>query len=137
MKENRVFSPNQVLLGTFFGGILAAIYFIMQNYEVLQKAKEAKNTLVYGLLATFVLIVITFFLPDNIGATPITIGIAVGAHQIVSSYQFTKQNILTSQEITFHSNWRVFFIAIVSIIVLLIAIFVGIFVLTNLGVISF
>jgi hypothetical protein len=65
-KGLKLYSQKAIGIATFLGGPLAAGYLVRENYLELNKPDEAKNALIYGLLATVVVFGFIFMLPDNI-----------------------------------------------------------------------
>ena len=60
-----VYSPNQVSIGTFLAGPLAAVYFLHSNYMALQKQELAARTIPLGVLFTIVLIALMTLVPEG------------------------------------------------------------------------
>lgn len=124
MKGCRVFSPNQVLFGSLLGSIVAAVYFLTQNYEVLRKEKEAEKVSTYAWIVLLVLTIVMLLVPTKSFIWIFTVPVAASAMQFVKSGQFTKKDIIASEEFTFHSNWHVFFIGLTSLAIILVTYFV-------------
>ena len=102
----KIYSPTQVACGTL-GGPVGLIYFLYSNFSALGNDRFKKNTIIYGCLFIFVLIILLPFLPDEIPSTPFTILYIVIARLIAEKYQMTKSAIIESENFQFHSNWRV------------------------------
>ena len=65
MKAMKIYSPTQIALGSFWGGSIAAVYFLRCNFLALGKEKDAQKTLVYGIVFNVVLLGILPFLPEE------------------------------------------------------------------------
>jgi hypothetical protein len=48
MDKSKIYSPNQVGLGTFFGGPLAAVYFLKKNFDAVDNSATAEKTVIIG-----------------------------------------------------------------------------------------
>ncbi|HEY8190415.1 MAG TPA: hypothetical protein VIF12_06990 [Micavibrio sp.] len=96
----KLFSPTQILVGTFFGGPLAGMYFLYSNFEDLGDKRNSEKTIMYGGLSfiLFMLIIytITELLPDASFSTiglPLSLGYSVFAQETAKKYQF-KESII-------------------------------------------
>ena len=65
-KDLKFYSQRAIGIATFFGGPLAACYLVRENYLALNKPDEAKKALLYGLLATVVVLGFIFMMPDGV-----------------------------------------------------------------------
>ena len=120
MLGTKVYSPTQASLGAFLGGPIASAYFIRQNFLALNDEEAVKNTNKYGSFIIASLFVILAFLPENLPNMVIPIMTIVSTRILVEKYQFKKEDILKSTELDFHSNWRVFFVSLISLIVFIV-----------------
>ncbi len=120
MLGTKVYSPTQASLGAFLGGPIGAAYFIRQNFSALNDEEAVKNTNKYGSFIIAFLFVILAFLPENLPNMVIPIMTIVSTRILVEKYQFKKEDILKSTELDFHSNWRVFFVSLISLIVFIV-----------------
>ena len=106
--KNKIYSPIQTGTGAFFGGPIAGIVFLRDNFKTLSKPELAKKSLYFGILITIVLLSLLPFLPEKFPNYVIPMFLGITARMIAEKYQLTKQGIAESKEFEFHSNWRVF-----------------------------
>lgn len=67
MEENKKFySQRAISITTYFGGPLAAGILIRENYKSLGKNKQGINALIIGIVATILLFIGIFSIPENI-----------------------------------------------------------------------
>jgi hypothetical protein len=102
-----LFTPVQVRLGSFLGGPIAAIYFVRQNFTVLGKHAEARNTLLWGAAFVVGLMILLLFLPKRFPNYLIPITYSWFASFVVDKWQLTKQAMRESGKYQVQSNWRV------------------------------
>ncbi|MCW9046514.1 MAG: hypothetical protein OQK46_00435 [Gammaproteobacteria bacterium] len=108
-------------LATFVGSTLAGGFLIAQNYKRLGNVRMANKTLTYTVLATIVLFLIAYFMPENMNVPNIVFTIV----QVAVLVQIAKK--LQQKELSNHvahggalaSNWKAFGISLLVIIVLL------------------
>ncbi len=114
-----LYSPTQVALGTFVGGIGGFVYFLRANFLALGKPEAARNTVLGGVAALLALVLLAALLPGNGG-----IGFAIAsvflARWIAERHQMPKDAIEASSDFDFHSGWRVFLIALACFVVTLV-----------------
>lgn len=110
-KTLKVFSPTQAVVGTFFGGILAGIYYLASNFHILNDSKSKLITIIVGSLWFLLTLALSISFPELPGILfylpPL---LAVG--YICVKYQFTKEEISNEEDLDFESNWLVFFISL-------------------------
>lgn len=102
----RLYSPTQIACGTL-GGPVGLIYFLMANFETLQKPELRKKTLHLGIALIVALIVILPFLPESFPSMPFTVAYIVIGYFVAESFQMKKKEIIESEVYDFYSNWRV------------------------------
>lgn len=124
MSQTKVFSPIQAAAGSFLGGPLASTIFISQNFSALNESEKKSTTLIAGAIIIFALIVISLNLPDNFPGFIFTIATIVATRLMVEKKQFTKEKIEESEQLTFHSNWLVFGIGVLSLLLTFAVVFV-------------
>ncbi|WP_211210669.1 hypothetical protein [Hahella ganghwensis] len=112
----KLYSPNQVACGTI-GGPIGIIYFLASNFSALGKEREKQKTLVIGSLFIALLIGLMPFIPDEMPGSVFTIAYVVIARTISVKYQMTKESIINSERHDFYSNWRVFGMGLVCLVV--------------------
>lgn len=123
MSASKVYSPAQASLGAFLGGPIASIFFIKQNFVVLNDEESVKKTNRYGALIIVFLIAILPFLPENFPNMIIPIITIISTRLLVAKFQFTKEVISNNDDLDFHSNWRVFFVSLISLVIFM---FIGV-----------
>lgn len=129
MSKTKVFSPIQAAAGSFLGGPLASTIFISQNFGSMEKSQKKTNALLIGLLLTAGLVVLSLTLPENFPGIIFTISTIIITRLIVEKQQYTKEAIEENEELAFHSNWLVFGIGMLSLILMIAVIFSLIFAL--------
>ncbi|MDX1491700.1 MAG: hypothetical protein R3332_10455 [Pseudohongiellaceae bacterium] len=102
----KLYSPNQILLGTLLGGAFAAIYFLTENFDVLGKDNLSKKVLTVGLTLTLGLLIALLFLPENTPSILIAIFILFPTLALTRKHSPTKQQIIDSEEYVFQSWWK-------------------------------
>jgi hypothetical protein len=112
----RVYSPTQAAMGAFLGGPLASIILLRYNYRALGNTAGENAVLRYGVVALIALLCVLPFLPDKFPNMLIPLATIIATRSLVEKHQFTKQAIQASDEFSFQSNWRVFWIGIASLI---------------------
>jgi hypothetical protein len=129
-----VYSPMQAALGAFFGGPLASVLYLRANFLALGKLDSARKTAIFGTISFLVFIVVCGFLPESFPKSPIPIGFAALTHMFVGQNQFTKNDILDSKVLDFHSGWRTFLIMFACALITLVIGFILFFILIRFGV---
>ena len=117
MNKQPVYSPGQAALGSFLGGPLASVVFVRRNFQALGNSEAEKKTLLFGAILLLALLGLLPFLPDRFPNMAFPIATIVATRAIVEKYQFTKQAIAESTSLAFQSNWRVFFVALLCLVV--------------------
>jgi hypothetical protein len=120
MSGSKVYSPVQASLGAFLGGPIASVFFIKQNFVVLNDDEAVKKTNRYGALVITFFISILPFLPENFPNMIIPIITIISTRLLVEKFQFTKKVISNNDDLDFHSNWRVLFVSLISLVVFMI-----------------
>ena len=113
MEENQAYSKNQVTLGTFFGGPLAATYMLKKNFDVMGDATHSQKTIKYGLIFTLALILISPMLPSSIP------GVVYGMAYTMAARSFYIQKQETLKDTPRFSNWNVAGVALLSLLAFL------------------
>ena len=109
MKTRKLYSPLQVLLGSFLGGMIIAIYFVSRNFIALSNKSAARKTIFWGLIAMIFLIELFlefgFLVP--LGIVTFT---SIIASKFVEKYQLSHEAIADSPNFECHSNKSVLLI---------------------------
>ncbi|MFA3792601.1 hypothetical protein AB6T38_15945 [Aliiglaciecola sp. SL4] len=127
-KSTSVFSPNQITLGAFIGGPLAAVYFLYKNFSALNQYDNAQKSLYWGLALCFVFIALLPFIPENFPNTVIPIAYCIAARQIAIQHQCSKNQIIENELLNFQSNWRVLIITVTALLLLMVLVIPVIFI---------
>ncbi len=132
----KLYSPNQIGMGSYLGGPIATVWFLRKNFKALGMAEAVRNTSFLGALFVAGIIYALPFVPDSVPNYLIpAIYSAVGVG-VSSSYQKSKADIKSSDDYAFQSNWRVFFLSIVCFALFLTLALAGMFAMDSLGLIS-
>nr|CAP47474.1 putative integron gene cassette protein [uncultured bacterium] len=135
--ENRIiYSPNQIGLGSFWGGPIAAVYMLRSNYLVIEKEDYAQKVLSYGFIFTIALLAILPFLPEKFPNMIIPLLYCYSAKQIAESTQLKKDDIENNESNDFASNWKIFGIGTLTLIIFLVIAVIELVVLETMGVIT-
>tara|TARA_Y200000002_G_scaffold289773_1_gene243855 strand:- start:56 stop:514 length:459 start_codon:yes stop_codon:yes gene_type:complete len=131
-----LYSPRQMETATFFGGPLCGIYMLSANYKRLEKPHYALNVILIGSIILILFMLGAFHplsqkIPQAVyQAIPVLI-----LWGICKKYHISKEDIIEEQRYTFRSNWTVFFVLIIGLILVLILItLLGFFIYGVLGV---
>jgi hypothetical protein len=103
-----IYSPKQVSAGSFFGGPIALVYFLHNNFNTLGNSAAAARTLWWGILFNVTILATVPFLPRHFPQYLIPLAYSLTAEYIANAKQLKKEAIATSAHFCFHSNWRVF-----------------------------
>lgn len=107
MNELKMYSPNQVFLGSILGGPLAMLYFLWANFKTLGKSKEAKYTVIYGAVFALALILFLRFVPEQIPGAIAQCTYSFVALIMVDTLQMNRDEVRAADNYSFQSNWRV------------------------------
>lgn len=115
MLAKKMYSPVQVGVGSFLGGPVAVIYFLMSNFDTLDKTEAKNKVLSFGIVGLIGLICLFLLLPENFPSIPFTIAYVLIGKYVAENYQLKKNEIEASSEYDFHSNWRVFWASLICV----------------------
>lgn len=110
----KLYSPNQVGVGAFLGGPVAAVYMLAVNFRALNRGLAENRTWRWGALIVLATTVGVCLLPDEIPSFPINIVWVLIAGHIAGRAQMGKSAIAASERHVFQSNWRVLGISILA-----------------------
>ena len=133
---NKMYSPNQISLGTYLGGPFAAIYFLKRNFDALNKEDLSKKTMQIGILFSIIILAIMPFIPESTPNILIPMLYLIPVIMVVGKHQMKKEEIIESSEYDFQSNWNVFGMSIIWLLAFLVAGIILLLVLESAGVIS-
>jgi len=132
-----LFTPLQVGIGTFMGGPLAGTYYLMSNFDVLNKHKEARYSLLGGILLTMVILGLLPIMPERFPNYILPISYAFGAAHLVKIKQLTKGKIAKSKNYQFRSNWKAVLVSFLGVVAFFIVLFAYVFLLGFFGIMDF
>jgi len=133
---NKLYSPRQAMMASFFGGPFAAVYVVRSNYRELKNATSFRAALRWGALLIVALLLILPFLPEKFPNTAIPLGYSLAVGQLVEKNQMTKEAISKSETYMFQSNWRVAGVAALSLLLFLAVSLVWMLALEQFGLVS-
>ncbi len=104
----KLYSKNQMTLGTFLGGPLGATYFIAENFKNLGDKSKAQKTWLFGIIGTAILFAVLFFVPETGKIPPQIFPIAfiVATMQFVQMFQMPLITAHTAAGGKLHNYWR-------------------------------
>jgi hypothetical protein len=121
----KLYSPNQVALGTFLGFPIAAGWLMAANYRAWGEPSKARTALFVGIAGTLALVVIAFLTPRSPGYSVMTLACTFAARALamrLQGHDFTMTLVAGGNR---YSSWRVVGIALFSVIFVLAVCFVG------------
>ena len=126
-KNIKLYSSKSIGGATFLGGPLAAGYLIGENFKALNKPDEGRKSLIIGIVATIVLFVGIYMIPENIiDKIPNQFIPLIYTGIIWGIVEWKQGDILKAHkenENSFFSGWKAAGIGFVSLIILAIGIF--------------
>ena len=132
----KLYTPAQIRAGSFLGGPIAAIYLLRENFRVLDRASQARTTLVWGVAFVVVLMAVLPFLPTHFPNYLIPLLYSIVAGSVAEKWQLPKQAIVNSGKYGIHSNWRVLGMAAAFFMVLMVILVLEMFCLISLGLVQ-
>ncbi len=133
---SKIYSPNQIAIGTFLGGPLAAIFFLKRNFDTLGKEELSKQTLKIGLVVSLIIIAILPYLPEATPSILIPMLYLFPTIMVVKTFQISKDEIMNAEEYSFQSSWKVFGISLGWMLVFLVASILFMFLLESVGMLN-
>ena len=128
--------PGQVFWGSFWGGPIAAVYFLRANYLSLGKFGEAAKALLFGSIFLIAIVLLLPFLPERFPNIVLPLIYWFSARQIATTTQVDKSGIEAGDRFVAASNWKVFGIGTATLVLFFVAIVPIYFVLDAFGLIS-
>jgi hypothetical protein len=129
----RLYTPGQIRAGSFLGGPIAAAYLLRENFRALNRGPEARATVVWGVAFVVGLMALLPFLPTRFPNYLIPILYSIAAGSVADKWQLQKQAIVDSGGYQIQSNWRVFGMALLSMIAFMLIVVLEIFCLAAVG----
>lgn len=118
-----LYSPTQVAVATFLGGVCALVYFLRANFIALGNPEAAPNTVLGGAVALILLAWLATVVPGG-GGVGLVVAMALLARWVAESRQMSKAAIEASAEFDFHSGWRVFGLGLACMVASFVMLFV-------------
>lgn len=130
-KSNKLYNERAVTLATFIGGPIAAGFILKKNYEVLNQKDHAKSAFLISILLTFILFLISYYMPDDIyGSIPSFIYPMIYATIIYIIFLILQGKIVKEHEEAggeFQSYWKAAGIGAISFLITASFIFIFIY----------
>ena len=118
-QQRSVYSPVQGALASFLGGPFVGTYFIAMNFKALDKPTKMRRSIIWGLLFSAVLVFGSPFLPVRTPKFIIPLAYSWVVRLVIEKSQFSKEQINSSGTLKFESNWKVFGLSLLSLLVFL------------------
>jgi hypothetical protein len=135
LEKKKLFSPNQVLACSFFGGPMAMIYALWKNFQVLERPRDMQQLLFWGTLFIVLLLLFSPFIPDW-AEIVVPLAYSFASRSIAVNHQMTKEAIRDSAEYEFQPISRVVVVSAVFFATFVALTFVFVFALISAGVIE-
>jgi hypothetical protein len=117
--NREVFSPLQISIGSFFGGPIAAVYLIRENFRAMEMESQQRLASVIGLVFVVSLTAAIPQIPENFPTGLIPAVCSGIAYLIAMLFQISKEEEAVSDLYSFKSNWGVVRVAVASFLVYL------------------
>lgn len=135
MEKKKLFTPNEVLACSFFGGPMAMIYALWKNFQVLERPHDMQHILFWGSLFIVLLLLFSPFIPDW-AEIVVPIAYSFAARSIAQNHQMTKDAIRNSPDYEFQPILNVAAVCIVFFVAFVVLTFAFVFALISAGVIE-
>ena len=135
MEKKKLFTPNQVLACSFFGGPMAMIYALWKNFQVLERPRDMQQILFWGALFIVSLLLFSPFIPDW-AEIVIPLAYSFASRSIAVNHQMTKEAIRDSADYEFQPISRVVVVSAVFFTAFVALTFVFVFAQIAAGVIE-
>ncbi|WP_420572251.1 hypothetical protein [Kordia sp.] len=134
-ENNQLHTTKAIGIATFIGGPLAAGYLIRENYKAIHQIQKGNTVLIISIIATILLFGSLLLIPENIiDKIPHIVIPAIYIGMIVFWTERTFGDIFKQHEenkYPFYSTWRAVGIGVVSLLLLVIAIFGAVYAFTD------
>jgi hypothetical protein len=135
LEKKKLFTPNQVLACSFFGGPMAMIYALWKNFQVLERPRDMQHILFWGSLFIALLLLFSPFIPDW-AEIAVPVAYSFASRSIAQNHQMTKEAIRDSAEYEFQPISRVVAVSAVFFAAFVLMTFAFVFALISAGVIE-
>lgn len=136
MEGKKVLSPGQIAGGSFWGGPIATVYYLRKNYLAQGNEVYAQKALLYGVCFVIFLLGLLPFLPEKFPNMLLPLIYCLSAKQIAETTQLKKAQIKESEEYTFESNWKIFGVGILTMLIFLIIVIVAMMAFEAMGIVT-
>jgi hypothetical protein len=120
MDRIKLYSPTQVMVGSFVGGPFASVYMLWMNFRALGEEAQAKWTLIWGAVFVAAVFLILPMLPANFPNYVLPVIYSLGARLVAERFHLTKQAIRESGRYIQHSNWNVLGVGIAFLLLFIV-----------------
>lgn len=112
IKPTKLYTPRQVIIGTFLGGPVAATYFIKQNYDAVSDASLSSKTIAIGGIFSLALLLVLPFIPEWVPGVAVYMPYFVFVAIFANKKLLSKDAIINSDEYEPQSSIKTFFFAV-------------------------
>lgn len=131
----KLYSPGAIAGATFLGGPLAAGYLIGENFKALNNPKDGRISLIIGIIATIVIFVVLYMIPENVfRKVPGQLIPIIYTGIIWGIVEWKQGDILKAHKKNnnpFFSGWRAAGVGLISLLIIGIGIFGYVFLSTD------
>lgn len=124
----RVYKIGHIGLATFLGAPWAGAWLMASNYVAMGKPEKRSSMYWLGIISTIVVLVVAFYLPEDIPALPFNAAIVVAMMAIGSSLQGEALKSYVEDESFWYSGWRAAGIGLLFMLGLIVLIFAILFI---------
>lgn len=128
--QSKLYTINQGVFATFFGGPIGGTILLAQNYKQFGCPQSARRAIVSGIIITCALVPVTLILPQNTPNAVLPIGYSIAFRIIAERLQGTELKSRIEQGAERQSWWRAIGIAVVAFLITALALFGGLLGLT-------
>ena len=121
-RVRKLFSPTQGAMGAFFLGPITGMYAIQANFAALGDPVRRTQTMIYGSLFIIGVALLSPFVPEKVPAAAFGMLYMIPTRWVMDKLQLSKQQITDSEDYDFHSNWLVFGVGLLAIVVYMVII---------------
>jgi hypothetical protein len=120
--ERKIYTEKMIWLGTFLGGPLVTGYLFASNFNLLAEPEKAKQSWIWAILTTIVILIVTFLIPEDSNfpnqLIPLVYTI-IAAYLFKQFQEFKIQEVLNNEGVAY-SWWRVVLISLIGLLVFLV-----------------
>jgi hypothetical protein len=117
--KRKIFSPNQVLAASFFGGPMAMVYVLWKNFQTLENPHGMHQILFWGSIFIIALMLFSPLLPNSRLDFVIPFAYPLAAWSLAQQHQMTKQAIAESDRYEFQSVLNVIAVSIIFLLAMM------------------